>query len=164
MARVEAHPQKITPFLWYTDGKAEEAANFYISVFKGSEIVDVLRVGDAGPGPKGSVLTVTFTLAGQRFVALNGGSEFKFTPAISFVVACETQSEVDELWRKLSAGGEESQCGWLHDRYGVSWQITPTILLDYLNDEDAEKAGRVMKAMLGMGKIVIADLKKAYAG
>ena len=163
MARVESSAQKITPFLWY-DGKAEEAAKFYTSIFKNSEIGDILRAGDAGPGPKGSVVTVAFTLAGQRFVAINGGPEFKFTPAISFFVSCETQAEVDEFWDKLSAGGETSQCGWLHDRYGVSWQVVPNILIELLGDKDAAKAARVMKAMLKMTKLDIAALEKAAAG
>ena len=152
--------QKITPFLWF-DHQAEEAANFYVSVFRGSRIPNVARYGDAGPGPKGSVMTIEFELAGQRFVALNGGAQFTFSPAISFVVNCETQEEVDALWEKLSAGGEEQRCGWLEDRYGVSWQIVPTILPRLLTDKDPEKAQRVMKAMLAMDKIDISVLERA---
>ena len=152
--------QKITPFLWF-DHQAEEAANFYVSVFRGSRIPNVARYGDAGPGPKGSVMTIEFELAGQRFVALNGGPQFTFSPAISFVVNCETQEEVDALWEKLSAGGEEQRCGWLEDRYGVSWQIVPTILPRLLTDKDPEKAQRVMKAMLAMDKIDISVLERA---
>jgi predicted 3-demethylubiquinone-9 3-methyltransferase (glyoxalase superfamily) len=153
--------QKITPFLWY-DGKAEEASNLYVSVFKNSKITSIRRYGEAGPGPKGSVMAVTFELEGQSFVALNGGPQFNFTPAISFFVDCETQQEVDELWEKLSAGGERVQCGWLKDKYGLSWQIIPTILGKMLTDPDPAKANRVMKAMLGMQKIEIEALKQAY--
>ena len=152
--------QKITPFLWF-DHQAEEAANFYVSVFRGSRILNVARYGDAGPGPKGSVMTIEFELAGQRFVVLNGGPQFTFSPAISFVVNCEMQEEVDALWEKISAGGEEQRCGWLEDRYGVSWQIVPTILPRLLTDKDPEKAQRVMKAMLAMDKIDIAVLERA---
>ena len=153
--------QKITPFLWY-DGKAEEAANLYVSLFKNSKITSLRRYGEAGPGPKGSVMAVTFELEGQSFVALNGGPQFNFTPAISFFVDCETQQEVDELWEKLSAGGERVQCGWLKDKYGLSWQIIPTILGKMLTDPDPAKANRVMKAMLGMQKIEIEALRQAY--
>ena len=152
--------QKITPFLWF-DHQAEEAANFYVSVFRGSRILNVARYGDAGPGPKGSVMTIEFELAGQRFVALNGDPQFTFSPAISFVVNCEMQEEVDALWEKISAGGEEQRCGWLEDRYGVSWQIVPTILPRLLTDKDPEKAQRVMKAMLAMDKIDISVLERA---
>ena len=152
--------QKITPFLWF-DHQAEEAANFYVSVFRGSRIPNVARYGDAGPGPKGSVMTIEFELAGQRFVALNGGPQFTFSPAISFVVNCEMQEDVDALWEKISAGGEEQRCGWLEDRYGVSWQIVPTILPRLLTDKDPEKAQRVMKAMLAMDKIDISVLERA---
>jgi predicted 3-demethylubiquinone-9 3-methyltransferase (glyoxalase superfamily) len=159
-SREESHMQKITPFLWF-DGKAEEAMTFYISVFKNSQVVGVARYGEAGPGPKGTVMTAAFQLDGQDFVALNGGPQFKFTEAISFVVNCETQQEVDEMWGKLSKGGAEGQCGWLKDKYGVSWQIVPTILRKMLQDKDAEKAKRVMKAMLHMQKIDIARLKQA---
>jgi predicted 3-demethylubiquinone-9 3-methyltransferase (glyoxalase superfamily) len=155
--------QKITPFLWF-DNNAEEAMNFYISVFKDSKILSVTRYGEAGPGPKGSVMTGKFQLAGQEFMALNGGPHFKFTEAISFFVNCETQEEVDEFWEKLVEGGEESQCGWLKDKYGLSWQIVPTILVEMLQDKDPEKSQRVMKAMLQMIKIDIKTLKQAYEG
>ena len=153
--------QKITPFLWF-DGKAEEAMKFYVSVFKNSKIGSVTRYGEAGPGPKGSVMTATFKLGGQEFVALNGGPQFKFTEAISFVVNCETQKEVDELWEKLSEGGEEGRCGWLKDKYGLSWQIVPSILVKMLQDKDAETSQRVMKAMLQMNKIDTQRLKQAH--
>jgi len=155
--------QKITPFLWFDD-KAEEAANFYVSLFKDSKIDNISRYGDAGPGPKGSAMVVGFTLNGQRFSALNGGPMFKFTEAISLLVNCETQQEVDELWEKLSAGGQKSQCGWLKDKYGLSWQIIPTALGKLMSDPNREKSGRVMKAMLQMTKIDIAALQKAYDG
>jgi predicted 3-demethylubiquinone-9 3-methyltransferase (glyoxalase superfamily) len=155
--------QKITPFLWY-DGNAEEAVNFYVSIFKNSKVVSMARYGDAGPGPKGSVMTAAFQLDGQNFVALNGGPQYKFTPAISFVVSCETQEEVDELWEKLSAGGRKDRCAWLTDKCGVSWQIVPTILSKLLQDKDPEKARRVMQAMLQMDKIDINRLKQAYDG
>ena len=152
--------QKIAPFLWF-DNQAEEAANFYTSIFKNSRIVNVARYGDAGPGPKGSVMVVNFELEGQEFVALNGGPQFKFTEAISFVVHCETQEEVDSYWSKLTKGGNESQCGWLKDKYGLSWQITPNILPKLLSDPDRQKANRVMQAMLPMKKIDIKKLKEA---
>jgi predicted 3-demethylubiquinone-9 3-methyltransferase (glyoxalase superfamily) len=155
--------QKITPFLWY-DGKAEEAVNFYVSIFKNSKVVSMARYGDAGPGPKGSVMTAAFQLEGQDFVALNGGPQYKFTPAISFVVSCETQEEVDDLWEKLSAGGRKDRCAWLTDKFGMSWQIVPTILSKLLQDKDPEKARRVMQAMLQMDKIDIARLQEAYDG
>jgi len=155
--------QKITPFLWFDDN-AEEAMNFYVSIFRNSRILSVTRYGEAGPGAKGSVMTGKFQLEGQEFVALNGGPHFKFTEAISFVVNCETQEEVDEFWEKLSEGGEESQCGWLKDKYGLSWQIVPTILIEMLQDKDPEKSQRVMKAMLQMIKIDIKTLKQAYEG
>jgi predicted 3-demethylubiquinone-9 3-methyltransferase (glyoxalase superfamily) len=155
--------QKITPFLWF-NGKAEAAAEFYVSVFKNTRIVDVMRSGEAGPGPKGSVLTMTFEIEGQQFIALNGGPQFSFTPAISFFVACHTQEELDGLWDKLLAGGAALQCGWVTDKYGVSWQIVPAILNDLLRDKDAAKSARVMKAMLGMNKLDIAALEKAYEG
>jgi predicted 3-demethylubiquinone-9 3-methyltransferase (glyoxalase superfamily) len=155
--------QKITPFLWF-DGKAEEAMKFYTSIFKNSKIGSVRRYGDAGPGPKGTVMSATFELEGQKFMALNGGPEFKFTPAISFFVNCETQQEVDELWEKLSAGGEKSRCGWLKDKYGLSWQIIPSALGELLGDKDAKKSKRVMQAMLRMDKIDIEGLKRAHAG
>jgi len=152
--------QRITPFLWF-DTQAEEAARFYASIFNDSKITGMTRYGDAGPGPKGSVMTVAFELEGQEFVALNGGPIFKFTEAISFVVNCESQEEVDKFWQKLSAGGQEIECGWLKDKYGLSWQIVPAILLQLLQDKDQQKAQRVMKAMLQMKKIDIAGLKKA---
>ncbi|WP_242359901.1 VOC family protein [Anaeromyxobacter sp. SG17] len=151
----------ITPFLWF-DGKAEEAARFYTSVFKGSKLGAITRYGEAGPGPKGSVMTAMFEVAGQEFIALNGEPIFKFTPAISFVVNCETQQEVDEYWEKLSAGGSTNQCGWLTDRYGVSWQIVPTAMERLMSDPDPAKANRVMKAMLQMTKLDIAGLERAY--
>jgi predicted 3-demethylubiquinone-9 3-methyltransferase (glyoxalase superfamily) len=153
--------QKIVPFLWF-DGKAEEAMNFYTSIFMNSKIGDVTRYGKAGPGPEGTVMSATFELEGQKFYALNGGPQFTFTPAISFFVNCETQQEVDELWEKLSAGGQEQPCGWLQDKFGLSWQIIPTILGKLLGDKDPAKAQRVMQAMLQMKKIDIARLKQAY--
>ena len=153
--------QKITPFLWF-DGKAEEAMNLYVSVFKNSKVVSVTRYGEAGPGPKGTVMSATFQLEGQQFYALNGGPQYKFTPAISLFVSCETQQEVDELWNKLSAGGHKDRCGWLQDKYGLSWQIIPTALGKMLQDKNPRKAQNVMKAMLQMDKIDIAKLKQAY--
>jgi predicted 3-demethylubiquinone-9 3-methyltransferase (glyoxalase superfamily) len=153
--------QKITPFLWF-DGKAEEAMNFYVSIFKNSKVVNVTRCGEAGPGPKGTVMSATFQLDGQPFMALNGGPLFTFSPAISFFVSCETQEEVDELWEKLSEGGEKQRCGWLKDQYGVSWQIIPTALGEMLQDKDAEKSNKVMRAMLQMDKIDIDTLRRAY--
>jgi predicted 3-demethylubiquinone-9 3-methyltransferase (glyoxalase superfamily) len=155
--------QKITPFLWF-DGKAEEAMKFYVSIFKNSKIGRVSRYGDAGPGPKGTVMSATFQLEGQEFIALNGGPQFKFTPAISFFVNCETQEEVDELWEKLSNGGRKDRCGWLQDKYGLSWQIIPAALGKMLQDEDREKSARVMTAMLQMDKIDVKKLKQAYDG
>jgi len=155
--------QKIAPYLWF-DANAEEAVNFYTSIFKNSSIVNISRYGDAGPGPKGGVLAVTFQLAGQEFMALNGGPLFTFTPAISFFVNCETQPEVDELWDKLSEGGKKDRCGWLTDEYGVSWQVIPTALIKMLSDPDPAKANRVMQAMLQMNKIDLNALKQAYAG
>ena len=153
--------QKITPFLWF-DGKAEEAMNFYISIFKNSQIGNITRYGEAGPGPKGAVMSATFQLDGQEFIALNGGPLFTFSPAISFFVNCETQEEVDELWEKLSEGGEKQRCGWLKDKYGVSWQIIPSALGEMLQDKNAEKSQRVMQAMLQMNKIDIKLLRQAY--
>lgn len=155
--------QKITPWLWF-DGQAEEAAGHYTSIFKNSRIVDVKRDGEGGPQPEGTVMAVTFELAGQEFGALNGGPEFKFNEAMSFQVSCRTQDEVDDLWDRLSAGGEPGPCGWLKDRYGVSWQIVPTVLQELLSDPDPEKSSRVMKAMLAMGKIEIEGLRDAYEG
>jgi len=155
---------KITPFLWF-DKQAEEAANHYISIFKSSKIVNVARYGDGGPGPKGSVMTIAFQLDGQDFVALNGGPQFKFGEAISFVVNCETQQEIDDYWSKLLAGGgRPSQCGWLKDKFGLSWQIVPTALGKLLQDKDPQKSRRVMEAMLQMQKIDIARLKQAHEG
>jgi predicted 3-demethylubiquinone-9 3-methyltransferase (glyoxalase superfamily) len=153
--------QEITPFLWY-DGKAEEAANFYVSIFGNSKILKITRYGEAGPGPKGSVMTVEFALDGQEFIALNGGPHFKFSEAISFSVDCKTQEEVDEFWEKLSAGGEQGPCGWLKDKYGLSWQINPRVLGEMLGDPDPAKSKRVMEAMLQMKKIDIKGLKEAY--
>ena len=153
--------QKITTFLWF-DNQAEEAMNFYCSLFKNSKILSVSRYGEAGPGPKGQVMTGTFQLNGQEFMALNGGPEFKFTEAISLFVNCETQQEVDELWGKLTKGGEEGPCGWLKDKYGLSWQIVPTLLGKLLGDKDAAKAQRVMQAMLKMKKIDTRILQEAY--
>lgn len=153
--------QKIVTFLWF-DGQAEEAVNLYTSIFKNSKITGVARYGEAGPGEKSSVMTINFTLEGQDFIALNGGPTFKFTEAISLFVNCETQDEVDALWNKLTEGGQESQCGWLKDKYGLSWQIIPTTLMKLLSDPNKEKAGRVMQAMLQMKKIDIAKLKQVY--
>jgi predicted 3-demethylubiquinone-9 3-methyltransferase (glyoxalase superfamily) len=157
--------QKITPNLWF-DNQAEEAANFYVSIFKNSKIGDITRYGEAAAEisgkPKGSVMTITFQIEGQEFTALNGGPQFKFTEAISLLVNCETQQEVDELWEKLSEGGEEGPCGWLKDKYGVSWQVVPRILDEMIRDPDPVKAERVMKAMLQMQKIDIAGLQQAY--
>jgi predicted 3-demethylubiquinone-9 3-methyltransferase (glyoxalase superfamily) len=152
--------QNITPWLWF-DTQGEEAANFYITVFENSRILDVARYGVAGPGPEGAVMTVTFELDGQKLVALNGGPHFTFNEAISFQVSCETQDEVDYLWSKLSQGGEEGPCGWLKDKYGVSWQIVPTALAELIGDPDPEKAQQAMKAMLGMRKIDIEALRRA---
>jgi prepilin-type processing-associated H-X9-DG protein len=155
--------QKITPFLWF-DGHAEEAMNFYISIFKNSNILHVSRYGDAGPRPKGSVMSAKFQLDGQEFFALNGGPQFTFTPAISFFVNCETQQEVDELWNKLSESGKIERCGWLKDKYGLSWQIIPSALGKMLGASDPAKAQRVMMAMLQMDKIDVAGLQRAYDG
>lgn len=155
--------QKITPFLWY-DNDAEEAVDQYISIFKNSRVTNIVRYGDAGPGPRGSVMTIAFQLEGQDFIALNGGPMFKFNEAISLSVDCKTQQEVDELWEKLSAGGHPSQCGWLKDKYGLSWQIVPSVLADMLRDPDPEKSRRVMQAMLQMSKIDIAALRRAHQG
>lgn len=153
--------QKITPFLWFND-QAEEAMKFYTSIFKNSKMGKLTRYGETGPGPKGKVMTATFELDGQEFIALNGGPQFKFTEAISFSVRCDTQAEIDEMWEKLSAGGEKSRCGWLKDKYGLSWQIVPPVLGELLGDKDPEKAKRVMQAMLQMDKIDIKRLKQAY--
>jgi predicted 3-demethylubiquinone-9 3-methyltransferase (glyoxalase superfamily) len=157
--------QKITPFLWFND-QAEEAAKFYVSIFTNSKIVSVTRYGDAGAKvsgrPKDSVMTVEFKLAGQKFVALNGGPHFNFTEAVSFVVKCRTQKELDRFWKKLSTGGKESQCGWLKDKYGLSWQIVPAKLAELLGGKDARRSERVMQALIQMVKIDIKSLKKAY--
>lgn len=155
--------QKITPFLWF-DSQAEEAARFYVSVFKNSKIEEVTRYGESGPGAKGSAMTVAFQLDGQKFTALNGGPVFEFTEAISFVVNCETQAEVDDFWAKLSKDGQEVECGWLKDKYGLAWQIVPTRLLEMLKDQNAERKDRVMKAMMKMKKLDIAGFEEAYAG
>jgi predicted 3-demethylubiquinone-9 3-methyltransferase (glyoxalase superfamily) len=153
--------QKITPFLWF-DGNAEEAVNFYVSVFKNSKVVRVTRYGDSGPGPKGTVMSATFQLEGHEFFALNGGPQFTFTPAISFFVNCETQDEVDDLWEKLSAGGDKQRCGWLKDKYGVSWQIIPSALGKMLQDKDAGNSKKAFEAMLQMDKIDIKALEQSY--
>lgn len=153
--------KKITPFLWF-DGKAEEAMNFYVSIFKNSRVGTVTRYGDAGPGPKGSVMSATFELDGQEFFALNGGPQFTFTPAISFFVNCETQEEIDELWEKLSEGGGTHNCGWLHDKFGLSWQIVPSVLTKLLYDNDLERSTRVMRVMMQMDKLDARRLQEAY--
>ena len=153
--------QKITPFLWF-DHQAEEAANFYISLFKDSKIVSISRYGEGAPGPQGAVMTVNFQLEGQDFIALNGGPEFTFSPAISFFVDCATQAEVDRLWEKLTEGGEEIQCGWLKDKYGLSWQIVPSGMSDLLNGMDPEGSRRAMQAMLKMKKLDLAKMRQAY--
>ena len=154
--------QKITPCLWF-DTEGEEAATFYTSIFPNSKITDVARYGEAGPRAEGTVMTVSFELDGQKFVALNGGPDFKFNEAISFQVDCKSQEEVDTFWSKLSEGGEEGPCGWLKDRFGVSWQIVPTVLSELLGDPDREKSQRVMAAMLKMGKLEIDGLERAAA-
>jgi predicted 3-demethylubiquinone-9 3-methyltransferase (glyoxalase superfamily) len=153
--------QKITPFLWF-DNQAEEAARFYVSLFKDSKIEAITRYGESGPGPKGSVMTVSFELEGQKFMALNGSPAFKFTEAVSFVVNCESQQEVDEMWAKLSQGGTEIQCGWLKDKYGLAWQVVPTVLMEMIKDQDADRKERVMQAMMKMIKLDIAGLEAAY--
>ena len=156
--------QKISPFLWF-DNEAEEAANFYVSVFKNSKITSASRYGDAGPGPKGSVMTIGFELDGQPFTALNGGPMFKFTEAVSFVINCEGQAEVDALWDQLTAdGGQPGQCGWLKDRFGLSWQVVPTVLHELIGGSDGEKAGRAVQAMMQMTKLDIAKLQAARDG
>jgi len=155
--------QKITPFLWF-DNQAEDAVNFYTSVFKDSKILDIARYGEAGPGPKGSVMTASFRIEGQEFIALNGGPQYKFTEAVSFVVNCKTQEEIDHYWDKLLEGGQAQACGWLKDKFGLSWQIVPAILGELMSDPDREKSNRVMKAMLQMVKFDIRKLKDAYEG
>ncbi len=154
---------KINPFLWF-DGNAEEAVNYYVSTFKNSRISHIERYGDAGPGPKGSVMIVNFELDGQPFIALNGGPDFKFTPAISFLVNCDDQAEVDRLWSRLTDGGKEVQCGWLQDKFGVSWQIVPKVFFELMKDKDPAKSQRVFKAMMQMVKMDIETLKRAYDG
>ena len=159
--RTQPAAQKITTFLWF-DNNAEEAANFYVSVFKNSRILNTARYGEVGPGPNGSVMTIEFELDGQRFTGLNGGPQFKFNEAISLVVHCETQEEIDYYWEKLSAdGGEEVQCGWLKDKFGLSWQVVPNILPKLMTDGDSQKRQRVMSALLGMKKLDINALQKA---
>jgi predicted 3-demethylubiquinone-9 3-methyltransferase (glyoxalase superfamily) len=155
--------QGITPFLWF-DSNAEEAVKYYTSIFKNSKIGKIARYGDAGPGPKGSVVTVEFELNGQKFIALNGGPEFKFNESISFMVECESQQEIDYYWEKLTEGGQEVQCGWLKDKFGLSWQVTPTALLKMIADPDPAKANRAMAAMLKMIKIDLATVQRAYDG
>jgi len=156
--------QKITPFLWF-DGNAEEAVSYYTSIFKNSKVLSTTHYGDMGPGRKGAVMTINFQLEGQEFTALNGGPDFKFNEAISLVVKCASQKEVDELWEKLtSGGGQEVQCGWLKDKYGLSWQITPTALLEMIQDPDPKKVQRAMAAMMTMKKLDIAQLTRAYRG
>jgi len=155
--------QKITPFLWF-DHQAEEAMNFYISVFDNAKALRIVRYGDVGPGPKGTVMTANFLIEGQEFVALNGGPAFTFSQAVSFVVNCNTQEEIDRFWENLSEDGEKQQCGWLKDKFGVSWQIVPAVLAEMLSDADPQKSRRVMKAFLPMGKIDIKKLKQAYNG
>jgi predicted 3-demethylubiquinone-9 3-methyltransferase (glyoxalase superfamily) len=153
--------QKIRPFLWF-DGRAEEAARFYTSIFKNSHLGEIKHYGEAGPGEDGSVMGVSFVLDGVAFMAINGGPEFTFSPAISFFVNCESQAEIDELWAKLADGGATNQCGWLQDKFGVSWQIVPSILGDLLGDQDEAKSTRTMQAMLGMTKLDIAALQRAH--
>ncbi|MCX5579481.1 VOC family protein [Kaistia terrae] len=153
--------QKITPFLWF-DNQAEQAVHFYASVFKNAKVGKVARYGEAGPGPAGSVMVATFEIEGLAFTALNGGPNFKFTPAVSFVIDCKSQAEVDYFWEKLAEGGRTDQCGWLQDRFGLSWQVTPTVLIEMLNDPDPAKSQRVMAAMMQMTKIEIPKLHEAY--
>jgi predicted 3-demethylubiquinone-9 3-methyltransferase (glyoxalase superfamily) len=154
--------QKITPFLWFND-RAEEAVDFYVSIFKNSKVLKATRYGDTGPGPTGTVMTISFVLDGQEFCALNGGPQFTFSPAISFVVNCNTQIELDDFWEKLSAGGKKIQCGWLQDKFGISWQIVPTILPELITG-DSVRSNRVMHAIMQMEKLDIATLKRAYDG
>ena len=161
--RTQPRTQKITTFLWF-DNNAEEAVNFYVSIFKNSKVLSTMRYGDAGPGPKGTVMTIAFQLDGQEFTALNGGPQFKFTEAVSLVVHCQTQEEVDHFWERLSEGGEKVECGWLKDKFGLSWQIVPDVLLELLQDSDSQKSQRVMKAMMQMKKLDIKGLKQAAAG
>ena len=153
--------QKITPFLWF-DTQAEEAANFYVSIFKNSKVTAMTRYGDSGPGPKGSVMTVAFTLDGQQFTALNAGPQFPFTEAVSFVVNCETQDEIDYFWEKLSAGGKKVECGWLKDKFGLSWQVVPTEFFEMISNATPQQSDRVMRALMQMQKLDLAKLKQAY--
>jgi predicted 3-demethylubiquinone-9 3-methyltransferase (glyoxalase superfamily) len=154
--------QKITTYLWF-NGNAEEAVEFYTSVFPDSRVTKVARWGEGGPGPQGTILNIAFELAGQAFIALNGGPQFTFTPAISLFVSCESQAEVDELWAKLLAGGgKPTACGWLEDRFGLSWQIIPTALIDLMSDPDPKASGRVAQALMGMQKIDLAALRRAH--
>jgi predicted 3-demethylubiquinone-9 3-methyltransferase (glyoxalase superfamily) len=155
--------QKIRPFLWF-DGNAEEAVAFYTSIFDDSKLISVMRYGEAGPGPKGSVMAATFELAGQQFIALNGGVHYRFSPAISFFVSCESQAEIDAYWDRLVAGGAPMQCGWVTDRYGLTWQIVPSALADMMTDPDPAKSARVSRALYGMIKLDIAALQRAYDG
>ncbi|HEY3761859.1 MAG TPA: VOC family protein [Verrucomicrobiae bacterium] len=155
--------QKITPFLWFDDN-AEEAVKFYVSIFKKSKIKAITYYGEAGPGTKGSVMTVTFEIEGQQFMALNGGSQYKFNESVSFMVHCETQAEVDRYWKKLTAGGKEVACGWLKDKYGLFWQIVPTVFLELISSKDKVKSQRAMEAMMNMVKLDIRKLKQAYNG
>src|ERR1700752_3385005 len=161
--RTQPAPQKITTFLWF-DRNAEEAAKFYVSIFKNSKIVNIARYGDSGAGPKGTVMTVEFDLAGQRLTGLKGGPTFKFTEAISLVVNCETQQEVDYFWEKLSEGGQEVECGWVKDKFGLSWQIVPNIVFETFQDGDQAKIDRLMKAVMQMKKLDVEGLRKAVAG
>ena len=154
---------RITPFLWF-DTQAEEAANYYVSIFPNSRILNIARYGEADPGPRDTVMTVSFEINGQQFTALNGGPQFRFSEAISFVVNCETQAEIDALWGRLSADGKEDRCGWLKDRYGLSWQLVPTVLPELLGDKDSARAQRAMQAMLQMRKLDIAALRRAHQG
>ena len=153
----------ITPFLWF-DGQAEEAARFYASIFPTGKVIETLYYGEAGPGDAGSVMAVTFELLGQRFIALNGGAQFQFNPAISFFIECDTQAEIDHLWNSLRDGGKPMQCGWLTDKFGVCWQVVPRMLLPMHRDTDTARASRVMRAMMGMVKLDIAELERAYHG
>lgn len=159
--KITSTQQKITPFLWFNDN-AEDAAKFYTSMFENSEILMVTRYGETGPGPVGTVMTVKFQLEGQQFVALNGGPLFSFTEAISFVVNCDTQDEIDRFWEKLSEGGKPSRCGWVSDKFGLSWQIVPAALDDMFDGASPERSGRVMAALLGMGKLDLATLQQVY--
>jgi len=161
--RTAPRTQKITTFLWF-DNNAEEAVNFYVSIFKNSRVLATTRYGEIGPGPKGTVMTIAFQLDGQEFTALNGGPQFKFTEAVSLVVHCNTQEEVDYFWEKLSEGGEKVECGWLKDKFGLAWQITPDVLLELLEQSDEQKSQRVMKAMMQMKKLDIKGLKQAAEG